>query len=111
MLISIGDDRVIEAKVKKVEEARQEYNQALKQGHSAAMLQEKTMEDKKEYYVLNLGNIRPGERAIVDLFFQKSLKIVAGSFDFSVPLHFLPKIAKNVSEKKTFNSPKLDLVV
>jgi len=29
MLISIGDDRVIEAKVKKVEEAKQEYNQAL----------------------------------------------------------------------------------
>jgi hypothetical protein len=29
MLISIGDDRVIEAKVKKVQEAKQEYNQAL----------------------------------------------------------------------------------
>jgi len=54
------------------------------------MLEEKTMEDKKEYYVLNLGNIRPGERAIVDLYFQKSLKIIAGSLDFSVPLHFLP---------------------
>jgi len=33
------------------------------------MLEEKTMEDKKEYYVLNIGNIRPGERATVDLFF------------------------------------------
>jgi hypothetical protein len=69
MLISIGDDRVIEAKVKKVGEAIQEYNQALKQGQSAAMLQEKTMENEKEYYVLNIGNIKPGERAIVDLFF------------------------------------------
>ena len=69
MLISIGDDRVIEAKVKKVGEAIQEYNQALKQGQSAAMLQEKTMENEKEYYVLNIGNINPGERAIVDLFF------------------------------------------
>ena len=86
MLISIGDDRVIEAKVKKVQEVKEEYNQALEQGHSAAMLEEKTMEDKKEYYVLNIGNIRPGERAIVDIFFQKSLKIVGGSFDFSVPL-------------------------
>jgi hypothetical protein len=47
MLISIGDDRVIEAKVKKVQEAKQEYDQALKHGHSAAMLEEKTMEDKK----------------------------------------------------------------
>ena len=46
MLISIGDDRVIEAKVKKVGEAIQEYNQALKQGQSAAMLQEKTMENE-----------------------------------------------------------------
>jgi hypothetical protein len=69
MLISIGDDRVIEAKVKKVGEAIQEYNQALKEGQSAAMLQEKTMENEKEYYVLNIGNIKPGERAIVDLFF------------------------------------------
>ena len=69
MLISIGDDRVIEAKVKKVGEAIQEYIQALKQGQSAAMLQEKTMENEKEYYVLNIGNIKPGERAIVDLFF------------------------------------------
>jgi len=111
MLISIGDDRVIEAKVKKVQEAKFEYNQALEQGHSAAMLEEKTMDDKKEYYVLNLGNIRPGERAIVDLFFQKSLKIVAGSLDFSVPLHFLQKIPKNVTDKKTFIAPKLDLVV
>ena len=75
------------------------------------MLEEKTMEDKKECYVLNLGYIRPGERAIVDLFFQKSLKIVAGSLDFSVPLHFLPKIPKNVTDKKTFRAPKLDLVV
>jgi len=69
MLISIGDDRVIEAKVKKVGEAIQEYNQALKEGQSAAMLQEKTMENEKEYYVLNIGNIKPGERAIVDLYF------------------------------------------
>ena len=69
MLISIGDDRVIEAKVKKVGEAIQEYNQALKEGQSAAMLQEKTMENEKEYYLLNIGNIKPGERAIVDLFF------------------------------------------
>ena len=69
MLISIGDDRVIEAKVKKVGEAIQEYKQALKEGQSAAMLQEKTMENEKEYYVLNIGNIKPGERAIVDLFF------------------------------------------
>ena len=69
MLISIGDDRVIEAKVKKVGEAIQEYNQALKEGQSAAMLEEKTMENEKEYYVLNIGNIKPGERAIVDLFF------------------------------------------
>ena len=111
MLISIGDDRVIEAKVKKVQEAKQEYNEALAQGHSAAMLEEKTMDDKKEYYVLNLGNIKPGERAIVDLFFQKSLKIVAGSLDFSVPLDFLPKIPKNITDKKTFRAPKLDLVV
>ena len=111
MLISIGDDRVIEAKVKKVQEAKQEYNEALEQGHSAAMLEEKTMDDKKEYYVLNLGNIKPGERAIVDLFFQKSLKIVAGSLDFSVPLDFLPKIPRNITDKKTFRAPKLDLVV
>ena len=68
-MISIGDDRVIEAKVKKVGEAIQEYNQALKEGQSAAMLQEKTMENEKEYYVLNIGNIKPGERAIVDLYF------------------------------------------
>ena len=87
------------------------YNEALEQGHSAAMLEEKTMDDKKEYYVLNLGNIKPGERAIVDLFFQKSLKIVAGSLDFSVPLDFLPKIPRNITDKKTFRAPKLDLVV
>ena len=75
------------------------------------MLEEKTMEDKKKYYVLNIGNIKPGERAIVDLCFQKSLKIVAGSFDFSVPLHFLPKIPKNITEKETFRPPNLDLLV
>ena len=75
------------------------------------MLEEKTMDDKKEYYVLNLGNIKPGERAIVDLFFQKSLKIIAGSLDFSVPLDFLPKIPRNITDKKTFRAPKLDLVV
>ena len=75
------------------------------------MLEEKTMEDNKEYYVLNLGNIRPGERAIVDVFFQKSLKVVAGALDFSVPLNFLPKIPKTVMDKKSFRAPKLDLVV
>src|SRR5262245_53192722 len=55
--------RVVEGILKERGEARQEYEQAIRKGHRAAI----TEEDRSGVFTLRVGNLMPGEEATVRL--------------------------------------------
>ena len=54
LLVSIGDDRVIEARVMEKERAEEKYDDAIAAGHGAVKM---TENEKAEMYEINLGNV------------------------------------------------------
>ena len=58
-LIAQIDDRVIEAKIKAKEEAKQEYDDAIASGNTA-VYDERDQNKKEEVITLLLGNLLPG---------------------------------------------------
>ena len=70
------------------ERAEQNYEDTIAGGHSAFMM--KVDENKNNMYILNLGNIRPGEFASVHIVILQSLQIVEGSYHFAFPMSYLP---------------------
>lgn len=58
--ITIGD-RVIEGTVKERQQARQEYQEAVAQGHRAALMEE----ERSDIFTTTVGNIGPGEQVVV----------------------------------------------
>ncbi|HRZ76110.1 MAG TPA: VIT domain-containing protein, partial [Bacteroidales bacterium] len=54
--MTIGE-RVVEARIRKTEDARQEYQQALQQGKTASLLEQK----RPNVFQMNVGNIMPGD--------------------------------------------------
>ena len=65
LTVSIGDDRVIEGKVLEKEKAKEKYDDAIAAGHGAVMLKED--EENQELYEMCLGNIQPGQKALVKI--------------------------------------------
>lgn len=54
--ISVGDQRVIEARVAERQKAEEKYDDAVAAGHTAVKMEESK---KTESYELNLGNVQP----------------------------------------------------
>jgi len=58
MTISVGDDRVIEAKIMEKKKAEEKYEDSVAAGHNAVMLKED--KDSCEMYDMSIGSIQPG---------------------------------------------------
>jgi len=65
-LICSIDDRVIEAKVKSKQEAKNVYNDALASGNAAVYAERKEAKDE-EIVTLSVGNLLPGQTAVINL--------------------------------------------
>ena len=64
MTVTIGD-RVVEAKIEEKEEAEEKYDNAVAQGHTATMVTDSR--DSLDLHQLDVGNLLPGQSAIVEL--------------------------------------------
>ncbi len=64
-LIAQIDDRVIEAKIKEKEEAKDIYNDAIASGNAAVYAERDTK--KEESISLMLGNLQPGQIIVIDI--------------------------------------------
>jgi Ca-activated chloride channel homolog len=84
------DDKVIEAKIKEKEEAKQQYNDAMASGNTAVFA-ERDSTKKDESITLLLGNLLPGQKAQIDIQMMKPLTIEAGAFEFAIPVSFMPQ--------------------
>jgi Ca-activated chloride channel family protein len=80
-------ERETEGVLKERAAARQEYTAALKQGHRAAI----TEEERPGVFTLRVGNLMPGEEAVVQLSLVGPLPYSRGEATFRFPLVVAPR--------------------
>lgn len=74
--------RVLEGVLKERGEARREYDQALRNGHRAAIAEE----ERPEVFTMRVGNIPPGERVSIELELSGPVPFADGEATFRFPL-------------------------
>ncbi len=79
--------RIVEGELKERGQARQEYQQAIEQGHRAAI----TEEDRPGVFTLRVGNLMPSEEATIQLTFVGPLPYNEGEVTFQFPLVVAPR--------------------
>ena len=82
-----ADGRVIEAKLREREAARQEYDEAIASGRRAAIAEE----ERPDVFTMRVGNILPGERVSIELTLVNSLTYADGEATFRFPLVVAPR--------------------
>lgn len=80
MRMTIGE-RVLNAKVKPRDEARQTYATAKSEGKSASLLEQQ----RPNVFQMNVANILPGDTIRVDLHYTEMLVPTAGEYEFVFP--------------------------
>ena len=94
-LEAVIDGRRIRAEIKEKEQAKQEYDDAIASGMTAAFGEEK----KGDIFSLALGNLPPGKEAEIHLTMVGELGIDAeGSVRFSLPAVLKPRFSPTGSE-------------
>ncbi len=80
MKIRIGE-RSIEAKIQEKEKARNEYQAALTNGQTAALLEQQ----RPNVFQMNVGNIHPGDQLMVEMEYTELLIPEEGIYSFVFP--------------------------
>ena len=88
MKMTIGK-RVIEAKIKKRDEARREYEQARDAGKNASLLEQ----HRPNVFQMNVANIMPGDRIFVELRYTELLVPTDRIYEFVYPTVVGPRYA------------------
>src|SRR6266849_2700688 len=79
--------RIIEAALKERGEARREYDKAIESGQRAAI----TEEERSGVFTLRVGNLMPGEEAVLRLTMTGPLTYSEGEATFRFPLVVAPR--------------------
>jgi hypothetical protein len=83
------DDKLVESKIMEKEKAKEEYDDAIASGHSAALMQES--EEDKDLLKLFVGNILPNQIATIKIVMIKKLDIEGGAYALRIPTSYFPK--------------------
>nr|MCU0518069.1 after-VIT domain-containing protein [Oscillatoria sp. Prado101] len=86
MEIKIGD-RIIKGDIKRREEAQKIYEQALREGRTAGLLEQ----ERDNIFTQSLANIKPGEQIVVTIRYTDSLKFEGGNYEFVFPMVVGPR--------------------
>ena len=100
MKVMIGD-KTIEANIMEKEKAQDKYDNAVSSGNQAAMMKEA----KGEFLELQIGNIKPGQTATIEITIVQHLESTNGAFNFEFPLTYFPKY--NISKKDRTEEDKI----
>jgi len=92
MKMTIGD-RVITAKIRKREEARQEYEQAKEEGKSASLLEQQ----RPNVFQMNVANILPSDIITVELRYTELLTPTDRVYEFVYPTVVGPRYSNQLS--------------
>jgi Ca-activated chloride channel family protein len=80
MTMRIGD-RIITAKIKEREAAKQEFEQAKKEGKSASLLEQQ----RPNVFSMNVANVMPGDSINIELKYTEHLVPTDGTYEFVYP--------------------------
>ncbi len=80
MTMRVGD-RVIEARIKEREQARQVFEQAKREGKSASLLEQ----DRPNVFRMNVANVLPGDRIEVELRYTELIVPTDGTYEWVAP--------------------------
>jgi len=85
------DDREIVAELKEKEEAQKEYNDALRQGHGAYLLEQD--EKSQDNFVINVGALPPGKECQIEISYVSELDLVQNrnKIRFVIPTTIAPR--------------------
>jgi Ca-activated chloride channel family protein len=93
MKMTVGE-RVIEAKIRKREDARKEYEQARQQGKSASLLEQQ----RPNVFQMNVANIMPGDEIRVELKYTELLVPTDRVYEFMYPTVVGPRYSNQPAE-------------
>jgi len=107
MTLRIGE-RTIRGLIKKREEARQIYDNARQQGHTAALLDQ----ERPNIFTQSVTNIAPRAQVKVVISYVETVKYEAGSYEFVFPMVVGPRYIPGSATGKTASgwSPDTDRV-
>lgn len=99
-------DEIIYAKIKEREQAKQEFEQAKKEGKSASLLEEQ----RPNVFSMSLANIMPGDDVAIELRYTELLVPTDGVYEFVYPTVVGPRYSSDSEsnakdEDKFVNSP------
>lgn len=90
MAMTVGQRR-IEAKIKKKEQARQEYEQAKSEGKSTTLLEQ----HRPNVFQMNVANILPGDTIVVEMRYTELLEHEGGVYEFVYPTVVGPRYSES----------------
>lgn len=93
MKMTIGK-RVIEAQIKKRDDARREYEQAREEGKSASLLEQQ----RPNVFQMNVANIMPGDNIKVELKYTEMLAPTDRVYEFIYPTVVGPRYSNQAAE-------------
>lgn len=86
MTMKIGE-KVIKGVIKKREEAREIYEQAIQQGKTASLLEQ----ERPNIFTQTVGNIMPGDDIYIEISYVQDLKYDHGSYEYTFPMVVGPR--------------------
>lgn len=93
MKMTIGR-RVVEAKIKKRDEARRDYEKARDQGKSASLLEQQ----RPNVFQMNVANIVPGDEVRVEMRYTELIVPTEGVYEFVCPAVVGPRYSNQKAE-------------
>lgn len=91
-------DKIVEAAIKEKEEAKEKYDDAIAAGNTAILAEES--EKKHNAITLKLGNLLPGQTAVLTLSLTEEVEIVGGSYCYNLPGSFFPDFQKHTTKTR-----------
>lgn len=97
------DDRIVKAVLKEKEEARRDYQRALREGRSATLLEQ----DQPSLFSLSIANVAPGARVEVTLGYDEVLGFDDGEWRFVFPMVAPQRYFELPSSTGSHSSPRV----
>ncbi|GAX83003.1 hypothetical protein CEUSTIGMA_g10430.t1 [Chlamydomonas eustigma] len=97
----VGDKNIV-TEVKRKEQAEDDYNAAVQQGHTAVHMQKQKGEN---LYCVELGNLGAMEEAVISLSYVRLLNAVAGSVEFEHQATWVPPYVRSTTPRMNKINP------
>jgi len=80
-------ERFIEGEIREKERARQEYEQARKEGRKASLIEQQ----RANLFTTSVANVAPGERVVVEIEYLEDVRFEDGTFSIRFPMTLTPR--------------------